>query len=852
MNICKLKHRSNPEMKRWLFFIILLSISQSTIQINYAQIKDRDIKKINQHKNNAVLLEKQNKYDEAIKEWQAITDFEGVDDSIVKEAFINMAKIYSKKGGTSFGFAVNALKTVLQIDPSDFKAHYDLGVIYFDKKLYKDAIEHFTTVIKLDPDPTKAHFMLGQIYFQKKQYDLSLKECNQAKDKLDNDVNNGSLYYKLGYIYYIKNLYDKAIIALNKSIKYDNLNADAHLLLSEIYLKQKKYEKASQENNAAKAIIPNEKRIKENIEQIQRGLNVQTQINVYLEQGNNLFGEGKWLEALDEFNEALKLDSTHVKSKKMVTATKSQIYQSHFKNGISYSNRKQWKKAIDEFNQAKKFAVTNDQMVELDSAYAAAKAERIFIRRVNDLQENGFKAVDQKEWEQAQKIFESVLFLDPYRKKTQAMLENVTVKFCYQLGVQAMDSSRWALAKYFFHQVPATDNNFPDAMTKIEQAKLAQQLEDLNSRYKAAVEKKQWKMAKEYLQEILKIKPEDAEAQKALKSVNFQIKKGFYLISGLIGLIVGILVVLVVTYVKRWIKARKKIVSILGQRKINPYVVGSPIIDENQFTGREDLIKRILSSIHNNSFLIKAGRRSGKTSLLRYLAKKLSELNGKFEEFYFIPVYIDLQVVPEHDLFRSLAVGVFEKPDFHFVKNVKLDFWENNSNYGAQRLRSDLNIFIDELSPQQQGEIRIVFLLDELDVMNEYPDPVKNSFRNIFMEAKSECLKIIATAVHIKEWTGAGSPWENFLIKEKLSLLSIQDAKNLIEKPVKGFINYTNESLNKIYKYSNGNPYFIQKFCGLLIDRAFKNDKVTIEKQDVEKIYPAFKREILNEGLDID
>ena len=138
MNICKLKHRSNPEMKRWLFFIILLSISQSTIQINYAQIKDRDIKKINQHKNNAVLLEKQNKYDEAIKEWQAITDFEGVDDSIVKEAFINMAKIYSKKGGTSFGFAVNALKTVLQIDPSDFKAHYDLGVIYFDKKLYKD------------------------------------------------------------------------------------------------------------------------------------------------------------------------------------------------------------------------------------------------------------------------------------------------------------------------------------------------------------------------------------------------------------------------------------------------------------------------------------------------------------------------------------------------------------------------------------------------------------------------------------------------------------------------------------------------------------------------------------------
>ena len=119
------------------------------------------------------------------------------------------------------------------------------------------------------------------------------------------------------------------------------------------------------------------------------------------------------------------------------------------------------------------------------------------------------------------------------------------------------------------------------------------------------------------------------------------------------------------------------------------------------------------------------------------------------------------------------------------------------------------------------------------------------------MEVSSESLKIIATAAKIEKWTGEGSPWENFLIERNLKPFSFQDAKELIEKPVQGIINYSNEAVKKIFEYTHGNPYFLQKFCGILIDEAFRKDEVNIKLQDVERIYPKFQKELVKDDLEL-
>ncbi|RME52004.1 MAG: hypothetical protein D6790_19120, partial [Caldilineae bacterium] len=87
-------------------------------------------------------------------------------------------------------------------------------------------------------------------------------------------------------------------------------------------------------------------------------------------------------------------------------------------------------------------------------------------------------------------------------------------------------------------------------------------------------------------------------------------------------------------------------------RGFNPFVSGEPVRREDMFFGREELLQKIIDTLHNNSIMIHGERRIGKTTLLYQLAARLRELDDP--EFWFIPLYIDLE-------------GTTEKGFFHFL-----------------------------------------------------------------------------------------------------------------------------------------------------------------------------------------
>ncbi len=86
-------------------------------------------------------------------------------------------------------------------------------------------------------------------------------------------------------------------------------------------------------------------------------------------------------------------------------------------------------------------------------------------------------------------------------------------------------------------------------------------------------------------------------------------------------------------------------------------MAGPPVLDENLFFGREQLIERVLQTIHNNSLLLYGERRIGKTSVQHHLKKRLENLRDPDYDFY--PVYVDLQGVPEDKFFRTLSEDIF-------------------------------------------------------------------------------------------------------------------------------------------------------------------------------------------------
>lgn len=59
----------------------------------------------------------------------------------------------------------------LTVNPRDSDAHYQLGLIYQQRRNYTEAISRFTKAVEIDPSETDAHHQLGCIALEQKRYE---------------------------------------------------------------------------------------------------------------------------------------------------------------------------------------------------------------------------------------------------------------------------------------------------------------------------------------------------------------------------------------------------------------------------------------------------------------------------------------------------------------------------------------------------------------------------------------------------------------------------------------------------------------------------------------------------------
>jgi superkiller protein 3 len=77
-------------------------------------------------------------------------------------------------------------------------AHFNLGVCYYGKNMFEEAIGEFRQTLRFNPDDYNSRFNLGLIYYQKKDYAKALDEFNRA---LAIDNRDAVLYYSIGRVY---------------------------------------------------------------------------------------------------------------------------------------------------------------------------------------------------------------------------------------------------------------------------------------------------------------------------------------------------------------------------------------------------------------------------------------------------------------------------------------------------------------------------------------------------------------------------------------------------------------------------------------------------------------------------
>jgi hypothetical protein len=172
---------------------------------------------------------------------------------------------------------------------------------------------------------------------------------------------------------------------------------------------------------------------------------------------------------------------------------------------------------------------------------------------------------------------------------------------------------------------------------------------------------------------------------------------------------------------------------------------------------RERLIRRILSTIRNNSILLSSKPGSGKTSILLHLKGCLAAHKDPDQTFF--PVYIDLHGVPEDLLFATVADAVLGQLAFAPPSKVV----RFGADYGHRDLANDIRAVIRTLGECSPQQARLVLLVDGIDELNNYEPRTTQRVRSLFMAGLAENLVMVASAVEIdKHWEQEGSPWYNF------------------------------------------------------------------------------------------
>jgi len=239
--------------------------------------------------------------------------------------------------------------------------------------------------------------------------------------------------------------------------------------------------------------------------------------------------------------------------------------------------------------------------------------------------------------------------------------------------------------------------------------------------------------------------------------------------------------------------------------------------------------------------MITGERRIGKTTLLHHLRKALEHDEGT--EYQFFPVSTDLQGVPEAGFFDAVMTDVVEqarpRPETLAALRFRPDAEGDVEAYDGRDFSHDLQRIVEDLTARTAKKVKLVLLIDEVDVLNEYSERVNQRLRSIFMKTFSEHLVAIMSGVGIKRiWKSEGSPWYNFFDEIELTAFSREEAEALIRQPVEGVFRWTPEAVEAILEYSALKPYVIQKFCIHALNHMLEEGRTTITAADVEAVRP--------------
>lgn len=153
--------------------------------------------------------------------------------------------------------AAREFKLVLNEDPLNVIAHFDLGVSYFKLGRLPDAVKELQATLAIAPYYTQAENLLGTILLHEGKYDEASEHFHNILKTAPDDY---AANYDLGALAILKQQWDQAYQHLQVALRVEPKNPAAHNTMGSYYLSRGNLASAQQEFALAIEIEPNSAR----------------------------------------------------------------------------------------------------------------------------------------------------------------------------------------------------------------------------------------------------------------------------------------------------------------------------------------------------------------------------------------------------------------------------------------------------------------------------------------------------------------------------------------------------------------------------------------------------------------
>ena len=289
------------------------------------------------------------------------------------------------------------------------------------------------------------------------------------------------------------------------------------------------------------------------------------------------------------------------------------------------------------------------------------------------------------------------------------------------------------------------------------------------------------------------------------------------------------------------------------ERRFNPYISGEPVREPDMFFGRHDLLHKIVNGLHQNSIMIYGERRIGKTTLLFHLAQALRAAEDR--EWVFIPVLIDLEGTAEKEFFYLLMENLRGVLRAYLPQMPRLRFGASPvGEYTDRDFTADLRLLLEAVkSVVAPRNVRVILLMDEMDVINGYSTIVQQQLRRIFMSSLAQNLGTVVAGIQIrKAWDRVESPWYNLFNELVVEPFPEEESRRLLFEPVRGIYEWDAKAVDFVVQRAEGRPYRLQQYGLEAVNHMLVDGRTHITLADVQAADQIIERARANQAPDRD